>query len=41
MEGDHRELSLELQVCNLCAPLLVGQLLYFTTYLTTALVVAG
>ena len=29
------------QVCQLCAPLLVGQLLFFTNYLTTALLVAG
>jgi len=29
------------QVCNLCGPLLVGQLLFFSTYLTTALIVAG
>merc|ERR1712130_490964 len=29
------------QVCQLCGPLLVGQLLFFSTYLTTALIVAG
>ena len=28
-------------VCNLCAPLLAGQLLYFSTYLTTAIIVTG
>ena len=26
-------------VCNLCAPLMAGQLLYFSTYLTTAIIV--
>ena len=36
--GDINDIN---QVCNLCGPLLVGQLLFFTTYLTTALIVAG
>jgi iron-regulated transporter 1 len=32
---------LGLQVCNLCAPILAGQLLQLTSYQLTALVVAG